>query len=68
MIVIASCIESLPPVALIVLATDAVYYCLAQCYLTVAVFQAHRLCKDPSARSGQRSSKVAAVQECALDE
>lgn len=60
--------ECFPPAAVIVLATDAVYYCRVECEFTVAAFQVHRLCKDPSERSGQRPSEVVAIQECASDE
>lgn len=60
--------ECFPPAAKIVLATDTVYYCSADGELTVSALQAHRLCKDLSERSGQWSSKVAAIQECAPDE
>lgn len=61
--------ECFPPAAVIVLATDAVYYCRGDDdEFTVAAFQVHRLCKDPSERSGQRSSEVVAIQECASDE
>lgn len=43
-------------------------YCPADCDFTAAAFQAHRLREDPTERSGQRSSKVAAIQECSPDE
>lgn len=60
--------ECFPPAAGIVLATNVVYYCPAECEFTVAAFQVHWLCKDPSERSGQWSGEVAAIQECASDE
>lgn len=60
--------ECFPPVAVIVLATGAVHYCRGECEFAVAAFQVHRLCKDPSERSGQWSSDVVAIQECASGE